>query len=62
MLLKKDTHVTFLDQVEGNSSNPVWRKTLSIYIYVFYISSYKLAIKFVDLRGLHICQWLTLQI
>jgi hypothetical protein len=29
MLLKKWTHVTFIDQVEGNSSNPVWRKTLS---------------------------------
>jgi hypothetical protein len=29
LLLKKLTHVTFIDYVGGDSSNPVWRKTLS---------------------------------
>jgi hypothetical protein len=33
MLLKNGTHVTFINKVGGNSSNPVWRKTLSFIYY-----------------------------
>jgi hypothetical protein len=34
MLLKKKTHITFIDQVEGNSPNSVWSKTLSLLFYM----------------------------
>ena len=33
MLLKKGTHIILIDWVEGSSSNPVWRKTLSLIKY-----------------------------
>jgi hypothetical protein len=42
MLLKKETHATFIDYVKENSSDPVWKKTLSLsiclymYIYLLY--------------------------
>jgi endonuclease III-like uncharacterized protein len=43
MLLKKMTHVNFMDQVEGNSFNPVCKETLSyIYIYIYIYSSFVL--------------------